>query len=276
MVLFMLPLVLVFVVSITDENALSANGFSLFPAKLSSLAYQYILSDIGQIARSYGVSLFVTCAGTIVSVLVIALYAYAISRKDFRQRGLFSLVAFFPMLFNGGLVPWFMVYARILRWSNSIQVLIFPLLLTPIFVIIMKTYFSTSIPESIIDAARIDGAGDYRIFFAIVLRLSTPALATIALFNTLQYWNDWFIALMFITSDRIMPLQFLLYRIQTSLMYLIQISSQTGQGALTIANLPNQSARMALCVIAIGPLVIAYPFFQKYLVRGLTIGAIKG
>lgn len=274
--LCILPLVLVFMISITDETTLSINGFSLFPQKFSLLAYKYILSDAEQIMRSYMVSLFITVVGTILSILIITLYAYPLSRKDFKHRGLFSFIVFFPMLFNGGLVPWFMVYTKFLKWSNSLIVLIFPMLITPIFVMIMRTYLSTSISDAIIEAAKIDGASDFRIFTAIILKLSTPALTTIALFSSLQYWNDWFIALMFISNDKIMPLQFLLYRIQTSLTYLIQISSQTGQGALSITSLPNQSARMALCVVAIGPLILTYPFFQKYFVSGLTIGALKG
>lgn len=270
------PLLLVFMVSITDENTLNAKGYSFFPEKFSSLAYKYILSDTGQIIRSYGVSLFVAIVGTLLSVLIIALFAYPLSRKDFKYRGFFSFMVFFTMLFNGGLVPFFMVYSKLLKWNNTIYVLIFPMLITPFYVIIMKTFFSTSIPDSIVESAKIDGAGDFRVFFSIILRLSTPALATIGLFDTLQYWNDWFLSLLFITDDKLVPLQFLLYRVQTSLAYLIQISAQTGQGAMTLASLPGQSARMALCVVTIGPIVLAYPFFQKYFVKGLTIGAVKG
>lgn len=275
-ILCICPLILVFMVSITDETSLIKNGYSFLPQKLSSLAYQYILSDAGQILRSYGVSLFVTIFGTILSVFIIALYAYPISRKDFKYRNIFAFIVFFTMLFNGGLVPTFMIYSKFLKWTNTIFILIFPLLLQPMYVIIMKTFFSTSIPDSIVEAAKIDGAGDFRIFISIVLRLSTPALATIALFNTLLYWNDWFTPLMYISDNKLMPLQFLLYRVQSSLEYLIQISTQTGQGSQTLANLPGQSARMALCIVAIGPIILTYPFFQKYFVKGLTIGAIKG
>jgi putative aldouronate transport system permease protein len=270
------PLLLVFMVSITDEKTLNTNGFSFFPQKFSSMAYQYIVSDLGQIIRSYGISIFITVAGTALSVLITALFAYPLSRKEFKYRGFFSFLVFFTMLFSGGLVPWFMVYAKFLKWSNTINVLIFPMLLTPVFVIIMKTFFSTTIPNSIVESAKMDGASDFRVFYSIILRLSTPVLATIGLFDSLNYWNDWFTSMMFITKNELTPLQFLLYRVQSSLTYLIQISSQTGQGSLTMADLPGQSARMALCVVAIGPIILAYPFFQKYFVKGLTIGAIKG
>ncbi|WP_138756443.1 carbohydrate ABC transporter permease [Paenibacillus sinopodophylli] len=270
------PLILVVMVSITDEQTLGVNGYSFFPEKFSFLAYRYILSDMNQIFQSYGVSLFVTIAGTLLSLLIISLYAYTLSRKEFKYRNWFSFLVFFTMLFNGGLVPTFLVYTKLLGWSDTLWMLIFPSLMTPMYVIIMKTFFATSIPDSLVESAKIDGAGDFRIFFSIIIRLSTPALATIGLFNTLHYWNDWFTALMYITSDELMPLQFLLFRVQSSLAYLIQISAQTGQGSLSMADLPGQSAQMALCVIAIGPIIMAYPFFQKYIVKGLTIGAIKG
>ncbi|RKP54508.1 carbohydrate ABC transporter permease [Cohnella endophytica] len=263
-------------VSITNESTLSTNGYSFFPKAFSLQAYQYIFRDTQQIIRSYGVSLFITIAGTFLSVFIIALYAYVISRKGFKYRGFFSFLVFFTMLFNGGLVPTFMIYSNVLGWSDTLFILIFPLLVSPMYVIIMKTFFSSSIPDSLVEAAKIDGAGEWRIFFSIILRLSTPALATIGLFNTLHYWNDWFTALLYITDEKLIPLQFLLYRVQSTLEYLIQISSQSGQGAMTIADLPGQSARMALCIVTIGPVILAFPFFQKYFVKGLTIGAIKG
>jgi len=270
------PVLLVFMISITDEASLYENGFSFFPKKLSSLAYRYILSDIGQIIKSYGISIFITVVGTFLSLLIIALFAYPLSRKNFKYRNFFSFLVFFTMLFNGGLIPSFMVYSKLLGWTNSLAVLIFPGLMAPMNVIIMKTFLSTSIPDSILESAKIDGAGELRIFFSIVLKLSTPALATIGLFTTMHYWNDWFTALMYITNDNLMPLQFLLYRVQSNLEYLIQLSSETGLGTLTMAQLPSESARMALCIVSIGPIIFSYPFLQKYIVKGLTIGAVKG
>lgn len=274
LVLCISPLILVFMVSISDEMAIARNGYSFFPEKFSFLSYEYILNDAAQIIRSYGNSIFVTVVGTFFHVLVTALYAYPICRKDFKYRNFFSFSLFFTMLFNGGLVPWYMVYSNVLNLKNNIFVLIIPMLLSPMHVLIMKTFFSSSIHDSIIEAAKIDGAGEFRIFFSIVLRLSTPALATIALFSTISYWNDWFHALMFITDSKLVPLQFLLYRVVMSLEAILEMSSNIATH--TISDLPGESARMALCMVTMGPIVIAYPFFQKYFIKGLTIGSVKG
>lgn len=269
------PVVLVTIVSFTSESSINKYGYSFIPKEFSTLAYRYVLSDVTQIARSYGVSLFVTIVGSALAVLIVAMYAYPISRRDFKHKGLFTFIVFFTMLFSGGLVPWYMVYSSLLQLKNTVAVLIMPHLVTPFYVLIMKTFFSTNIPDSIVESAKMDGAGEIRIFASIVLKLSTPALATIGLFSTIYYWNDWFNAMMFITDIKMMPLQFLLYRIQTTMEVLIQLSSSTGQ-VLTVADLPSQSVRMAMCVITMGPIILAYPFFQKYFVKGLTIGAIKG
>jgi putative aldouronate transport system permease protein len=274
-ILCIFPLILIFMVSITDEKSVNMYGYGFIPHKLSLLAYQYIFSDATQVLRSYGVSIFVTVVGSLVSLLFIALYAYPASRKNLRYKNFFSFLVFFTMLFNGGLVPWYMVYSNLLNLKDNLLVLIIPSLVTPFYVLIMKTFFSSSVPESILESAKIDGAGEFRIFFTIVLHLSLPGLATIGLFNTMMYWNDWFISLMFISNPKIMPLQFLMYRMQMSIQYLTQISSSVSVEQ-NIANLPTETTRMAMCIIAIGPIVFAYPFFQKYFIKGLTIGAIKG
>jgi putative aldouronate transport system permease protein len=275
-VLCLLPLVLIFVISITDEKAIASNGYSLFPEKLSTLAYRYIFTDAAQIIRSYGISIFVTVTGCLLSILIISLYAYPISRKDFKYRNFFSFFAFFCMLFNGGLVPWYLVYTRLLQLKDNILVLIIPLLIPPFYVIIMKTFFANSIPASVVESAKMDGAGELRIFFSIVLRLSTPALATIGLFSMLGYWNDWFVSLMFIIKERLMPLQLLLYRVEMTIQTILDLSTQLNMGEATLSELPGESARMALCIVTIGPIVLAYPFFQRFFIKGLTIGAVKG
>lgn len=274
--LCLLPLVLVFVISITDEKTIASNGYSLWPEKFSTLAYRYIFNDAEQIIRSYGISIFITVVGCFLSVLFVALYAYPISRKDFKYRNFFAFFAFFCMLFNGGLVPWYLVYTRLLGLKDNILVLIIPLLVPPFYVIIMKTFFSNSIPSSVVESAKMDGAGEFRIFFQIILKLSTPALATVGLFSMLGYWNDWFVALMFITKTRFMPLQLLLYRVEMTIQTLLDISTAANLGEMTISELPGESARMALCVVTIGPIVLAYPFFQRFFIKGLTIGAVKG
>lgn len=274
--LCLLPMLLVLVISFTDERSIVEKGYTLFPDKISLLAYEYIFNDATQIMRSYGVSIFRTVVGCVLSVLIVSLYAYPVSRKDFKYRNVFSFYAFFCMLFNGGLVPWYLVYTRLLQLKDNILVLIIPLLIPPFYVIIMKTFFSTSVPSAIIESAKIDGAGEFRIFFRIVLRLSTPALATIGLFSMLGYWNDWYVAMLFITKSKLMPLQYLLYRVETSIEILLNLSSATYIDPSLIANIPSESARMALCIVTIGPIVLAYPFFQRYFIKGLTIGAVKG
>lgn len=271
------PLLLIFMVSITDDKTIALNGYSLFPEKISFFAYKYIFSDSSQLVRSYMITITVTVIGTIVSLLITALYAYPLSKRDFKHKNIFAFIVYFTMLFNGGLVPWYMVYSRLLNLKDTIWVLILPMLITPFYLLMMKTFFATTIPESITESAKIDGAGEYTIFFKIVLPLSKPVLATVAMFNTLGYWNDWYNSLIFITDDKMVSLQFLLYKIMNSIQYIAEVSSKQGASAAgRIADLPTETARMAMCIIAIGPIILAYPFFQKYFVKGLTIGAVKG
>jgi putative aldouronate transport system permease protein len=271
------PLLLVFMVSITNDNTISLNGYSIFPKKISFYAYQYIFSDSTQLVRSYIITIVVTIIGTIVSLLITSLYAYPLSKKDFKHKNFFAFIVYFTMLFNGGLVPWYMVYSKFLNLKDTIWVLIIPLLITPFYLLMMRTFFSTTIPDSITESAKIDGAGEYRIFFGIILPLSKPVLATVAMFNTLGYWNDWYTSLIFISDNKTVSLQFLMYKIMNMINYLADISSKNGaQNTQTIANLPTQTVRMAMCILAIGPIVLAYPYFQKYFIKGLTIGAVKG
>jgi putative aldouronate transport system permease protein len=271
------PLLLVFMVSITNDNTISLNGYSIFPEKISFYAYQYIFSDSTQLVRSYIITIVVTIIGTIVSLLITSLYAYPLSKKDFKHKNFFAFIVYFTMLFNGGLVPWYMVYSKFLNLKDTIWVLIIPLLITPFYLLMMRTFFSTTIPDSITESAKIDGAGEYRIFFGIILPLSKPVLATVAMFNTLGYWNDWYTSLIFISDNKTVSLQFLMYKMMNTINYLADMSSRSGaQNTQTIANLPTQTVRMAMCILAIGPIVLAYPYFQKYFIKGLTIGAVKG
>lgn len=270
------PLVLVFAVSITDEQLISQVGYKLIPDAISFKAFAYVLSDAKDILRAYGVTLFVTVVGSISSLSIISLYAYPLSRSDFRHRGVFTFLVFFTLLFNSGLVPWYMVYTNVLHIKNTVFALILPGLFTPLYVLIMRTFFATSVPYGIIEAAKIDGASEWRIFFQIVLPLSKPALATIGLFNVLYYWNDWYAPLLFITDERLYNLQYMLYRIDRSITYLVSQSNSLGNVTELLANIPSQTARMAMAIIAIGPIILAYPFFQKYFVAGLTVGSIKG
>ncbi|MEF3353815.1 carbohydrate ABC transporter permease [Paenibacillus sp. GYB006] len=276
--LCILPLILVLSISLSDETTVIANGYRFIPETFSVSAYEFLFKDMDQIIRSYGVSIFVTVVGTIISVALTACYAYPLSRSDLPYRGFFAFFIFFTMLFNGGLVPWYLVYVNLLDLKNTIWVLIMPMLMSPFFVLVMRTFFSSSIPMSILESARVDGAGEFRTFVRIVLPLSLPVLATVALFSTLNYWNDWYLSMIFISDNKTISLQYLMYRTLLDIQYLTsnsnvasQISSQGG-----MLDLPNKTLQMAMAVVGIGPIVLAYPFFQRYFIKGLTVGAVKG
>lgn len=270
-----LPLVLVVMISITDEQTLALNSYSFFPQKISLYAYQYMFGLQGKIGRAYGVTVFVTVVGTLLCLLFTSMYAYPLSRKDFRYRKACTFYMFFTMLFNGGLVAFYIVYVK-LGLKNNICVLIAPALVSAYNILIMRTFFANTIPESVLESAKIDGAGELRIFFQIVIPLSLPVFATIGLFSSLGYWNDWFTSLLFITNDKIVSLQYLMYKVQATIQYLSANQEAARQAGASIRELPQESARFAMCIIGIGPIVLAYPFFQRYFVKGLTIGAVKG
>ena len=264
----MIPLVLIVSSSFTDEKTLTLYGYQLFPLRFSMSAYEFLWRDPEQLLYSYGVSLLVTAVGSSVGLLVMSLLAYAISRKDFRLRNLIALFVFFTMLFNGGLVPYYILMTQTLHLKNTVFALILPYLVVPFFVLLLRTYFA-SIPRDLIDAAKMDGANEWRIFFQIVAPLSTPALATVLLFSMLLYWNDLYQSLLFIESQRMYPLQFLLYK----LIYDVQLLQEMAVAQGT--PVPHQSVRMAMAVIAIGPVLFAFLFVQKYFIRGITLGGIK-
>lgn len=269
-----IPLLLAVSISLSDETTLMMNGYRLIPQKLSWEAYQYVRDNAGIILNAYGVTLFSTIVGTVLSVLVISFYAYPLSRQDFKYKRVFTLLIFVTMIFNGGMVPWYIVCTKLLNLQNKIWALIIPYVFNAWYVIILRTFFTLNIPHSLIEAAKIDGAGEFFIFFRIVVPLGIPGIATIALFQTLGYWNDWWLSLMFTsTNAKLSNLQFLLYKILTNIQ---AIADNPAASANFTQRLPAESVRMALCIIAIGPIILAYPFFQKYFVQGLTVGAIKG
>ncbi|WP_150272398.1 carbohydrate ABC transporter permease [Paenibacillus tepidiphilus] len=272
----LLPIILVFMISITDYDSIVLNGYQFFPKELSLEAYAYIFKDYSVIVKAYGVSIFVTVTGTLLSVLITSLYAYPISRADFRYRGVFAFLIFFTMLFGGGLVPWYMVYTQALDLKNTVWALIVPMLLSPFNVLIMKTYFQMSVPAALIEASKIDGAGELRTFFRIVFPLSLPVFATIGLFNTLHYWNDWFNSMIFVTDTDLYSLQYLMYKMISQADYLSRNGALIQGSATELAKLPGETIRMAMALIGIGPIVLAYPFFQRYFIKGLTLGSIKG
>jgi len=268
------PFIFVTIISFTDEGTLARNGYRIIPEKWSLEAYRYVFKAGDQLLRSYGVTIAVTVIGTVISMIMIALFAYAISRKSFKYRNFFAFFAFFTMLFNGGLVPTYIVVTQLLGLKDSIWALILPMAVNAFYIMIMRTFFST-IPDAIIESGKIDGAGEFGIFFRLVLPLSLPGLATIGLFSTLGYWNDWFNALLYIDKPSLVPLQSMLMRIETSMQFILQNTTNPAMGVAALQSLPQDTSRMAMVVLATGPIVFAYPFFQRYFIQGLTVGAVK-
>ncbi|MEI6055536.1 MAG: carbohydrate ABC transporter permease [Lentisphaerota bacterium] len=270
------PMIFVFMISISSGNSIATEGYRLIPSEFSLSAYGYMFKIGQQILQSYGITIIVTVVGTVFSVLITALFAYAISRDDFRFRKLFTFIIMLPLLFSGGLVPFYMISTQLLHFRNSLLGLIMPLALNSFFVLILRTYFKASNIKPLIEAAKIDGAGEFRIFFQIVVPLSLPGLATIALFTALAYWGDWYNALLFIDEPSLTPIQAMLMNIQTNLQFIVQNSSSMSAQAFEILkNMPTDSARMAVVVLATVPIIFAYPFFQRYFIQGLTVGGVK-
>lgn len=265
----LIPMLLVVSISLSDEKTVARDGYSLLPVGFTTFAYEYILQNPTQILRAYGVTVLVTVLGTIAGLLLCSMLGYAISRKDYRLRGPLSFVVFFTLLFNGGMVPFYILVTRYLGLKDNILALILPYMVTAWYVLILRTSFS-QLPVELMDAARIDGAGEWRIFFQIVLPLSKPALATVGLFFILRYWNDWFLALLFINDSTLYPLQYLLYVLMKNISFMASNPQTTGMP------LPAQSARMAMAVLAFGPALFSFLLLQKYFVRGITIGGLKG
>lgn len=265
---FVTPLLLVLSASFTDEAALNKNGYTLLPSKFSTFAYQNILGDPTQIIQAYGVSILVTVVGSALSLLIMSLIAYPLARRDFKLRGPISFYVFFTMLFNAGVVPFYIFVTNYLHLQDTILVLILPYLVVPWFVLLLRTYFA-ALPRELIEAALMDGAGEWRIFFQILLPLSTPALATVGLFSMLLYWNDWWLSLLFITDQHLFPVQFLLYKIVTNIDFIASNPQTAG------VQIPTDAVRMATAVLAIGPVIFAFFFVRRFFVRGITVGSLK-
>ncbi|MNI22877.1 L-arabinose transport system permease protein AraQ [compost metagenome] len=272
----MLPIVLVVIASFTDENIIRTTGYTFFPKTFSLAAYHYLFQDMGLLIRAYSVTTIITVGGTLISLLLTSLIAYPMSRFDFPYRKILSFYVFFTILINGGLVPWYLVYTQIFDIRDSIWALIIPnLLMSGFNVLIMRTFFSNSVPISVIESAHIDGAGEWRVFFQLVLPLSLPVLATIGMFTTLAYWNDWFNGLIFINKPEFFSVQYLMTKTLLNLQFLAANTQNANSGKM-ISEMPADTVIMAMAVIGVGPIIISYPFFQKYLVKGLTVGSVKG
>lgn len=269
------PLLLVLSISLSQERAVLDHGYSFIPKVFSAEAYKFIFTGNSMVLRAYIVTIAITLIGTVISVLIVSMYGYAASRSDVKYRNVFVFILFFTMLFGGGLVPSYIINVRLLHLKNNPMVLILPQLMSGYLVIVIRTYFKNNLLDSILESARIDGAGELRTFFQIVFPLSLPGLASIGLFASFAYWNEWFIPLLYITDTKYYTLQFLLQNMMSNLQFIRDNAVKLGALAATY-EVPSETARMATCIMAIGPIVLAYPFFQKYFVKGLTLGAIKG
>ena len=272
----LVPLLLIVIASFTDEKTLISNGYSFFPKKLSLDAYYFIFKQKHIILRSYFVSIFVTTFGTVVGAVFTTMLAYPMSRKNFKYKNVLAFFVFFTMLFNGGIVPSYIMWTNLFHIKNTIWALILPNYLVLAFhVFLVRNYYANNIPDSLIESAKIDGASEFIIFRKIVFPMAIPAIATVSLFSALIYWNDWVNGLYYITKPQFFGIQNLLIRLMDNIQYL---KSGTANLALGVAQveLPGTSARMAMAVIGILPIVIVYPFIQRHFIKGVVVGAIKG
>ncbi|GGI44247.1 sugar ABC transporter permease [Paenibacillus marchantiophytorum] len=271
----MFPFLVIIGTSFQTENDIIQYGYSMIPKNFTLDAYKVILHEPKVLLDSYLVTIGTTVIGSLIGMWVTTAYAYAISRKDYSYRTFLAFFIFFTMLFHGGMVPSYILMVKWLGLRNNVLALILPYLISGWFVLLMKGFLQT-IPEAIIESAKMDGAGELRIFAQIVLQISKPALATLGLFFALQYWNDWWLTLLYMDQDHLMKLQYLLIRVLKNMEYLN--SSEAIQYGLVKpgTQVPSLSARMAMCILAAGPMLLVFPLFQKYFVQGLTVGSVKG
>ncbi len=265
------PLLLVLMVTITDETTIALEGYKLLPSKYSLKALEYVLTNGVVLLRAYGVTFFCTIFGGLIGVGIMALYAYPLARDDFKYNRVFNLIAVITMLFSGGLVPTYMVFVNVLHLKDSIWALVLTNLFSAFNVMIIRTYYRTSISKSLIEAAQMDGASEFKTYFKIVMPLSKPVIATMLMMVMLVYWNDWYGPLLYIENQKLYNLQYLIYQLESRIADLARM----GGNPELAKSLPSEGARMAMAIVAIGPIVLAYPFFQRYFEKGITLGATK-
>lgn len=266
------PFLLLVVGSFTAEGEIYRNGFSLFPKEFSLDAYKMLLKNPDEILNAYGVTIFVTVCGTALGLFFTSMTAFVLSRKNFKHANKFSFFFYFTTLFSGGLIPYYIVVVRYLEMKNSIWVLIIPGMLQVFNILIMRN-FCKSIPDALYESARIDGASNFRIFTQIFLPMMGPSLATIGLFIALQYWNNWANAMLYIDRQELYPLQYVLYRMTTNAAF---ASSMASGAPSDMQEMPKETVKLAMTVLSIGPVILFYPFVQRFFVKGITVGSVKG
>lgn len=273
---FVIPMIYVLSVSFSSQASIDAFGYKLIPPEFSLEAYKFVFKNPTQLINSYKVTIFTSLVGTFLSLTVMALVAFPLSQKSFRYRKPIMYMIFFTMLFSGGLIPHYILTTRYLGLGNSIWVYILPTLASAYHIIILRTFFQ-QLPVSLIESARLDGASDARIFASIVLPLSKPVLATIALMTMLNKWNDWYTTLIYVRDSELYTLQYMLQKILREVQFVKEVSQNGMAGNLVLeTSVPEEPARFAMVIIAAGPMLVIFPFFQKYFTRGLTLGSVKG
>ena len=275
-VLTLSPFVLLIMSSVSSESSLIRNGYQFWPQTFSLDAYKYILRNSDTILKAYGLTILTTAVGTLTSLFLTITLAYPLSRKKLKGRNVITFLIFFTMLFHGGVVPSYILWARYLKIKNTFWALVLPnLLINPFHLILMKNFFENSIPQEIMEAAELDGAGPIGILGYVVLPMGKPIIATIAMFTILTYWNDWTNALYFVSDSRLWSLQILLQNILNNVQFLSKNSQVASQIGLSVASIPSVSVRMAIAVLGVLPILVLFPFFQKYIVKGISLGAVK-
>lgn len=270
----LLPFIIVISGSFTDNTSIILNGYNLWPRDFSMEAYKTLFAFPRSIIDAYAVTTGNTIVGTTLGLFIISMTGYVLSRKDFKYRNRFSFFIYFTTLFGGGLVPWYIMIIKYLNLKDNFIAICYPGLMTPFLIILMRTFVTSSLPDEIVESAKIDGSGHFRTYLGIVLPIIKPGLATVALFLSLNYWNDWFLSSMFITTPSKRELQFFLYNMLNSMETLNRMLA--GKGVTVTQNMPTESVKLAMAVIATGPVLAFYPFVQRYFISGLTIGAVKG
>ena len=270
-----LPVIFVIIISFTSEQSIGQNGYSFFPGELSISAYKYVWNMRSLVGRAFVNSIGLTLVGTSLGVILTSTMGYALSRKTYKLRSFFTYFIFIPMLFHGGVLSSYVVNTQVLGLKDTYWILILPMACSSFYIIIMRTFFTSTVPDEMIESGKIDGASQLRIFIQLVLPICLPAIATIALFLTFAYWNEWYLASIYISSNRsdLFPLQYVLVSIEQKISFLINNAGNIGADAQDV---PSETMRMAIVVIAVVPIMFSYPFFQKYYISGLTVGAVKG
>lgn len=268
------PFLYVVSASFTDQSALMSNGYTLIPTVFSTEAYQYCMKSLQSLLQAYAVTITVTVVGTALSLVFTSMLAYVISRRDFTLHRQLAFFVFVTMLFNGGMVPSYILITKYYHLRDNIWVMILPYLVGAWNVFLMKGFF-TNIPSSLLEASKLDGCTEYGTFFRIVVPVSKPAFATVGLLTAFGYWNDWWLSMMYTTDAELTSLQYYLQRIMKNIQYLQEAVSRGMNVSVDMSTFPASTARMALCVLAAGPMLVIFPFFQKYFVKGLTVGSVK-